>query len=81
MTHTYTTTHTDLCRRCEHPADWHRHDDTAPPLTDGHNSHGINDHDERLCPCRCVGYDPTIDGPVGEPCGCPDFASPEEGTP
>jgi hypothetical protein len=72
---TYTQTFTDLCLRCEHPRDWHRHDDMAPPNVNGHNSHGAdttgNEHD---CPCRCVGEDVTRDGwSPKDDCDCPAY--------
>ncbi|HMG43952.1 MAG TPA: hypothetical protein VK611_21645 [Acidimicrobiales bacterium] len=76
---THTRTDVDLCQRCEHPADWHRHDDTSHPNEGGHNSHGENVGEGAECPYRCLGYDCTADGPVppsGRACGCPDMVHP-----
>ena len=74
MTHTYTRTQSDLCQRCEHPADWHRHDDTSAPYVNGHNSHGGILGEDAECPYRCIGYDCTTPGPPPRwPCLCPDF--------
>ena len=75
-TYTYTSTATDLCQRCEHPIDWHRHDDSSRPHENGHNSHGAILGEQTECPYRCIGYDCTVDGPVpsgGRACGCPDY--------
>jgi hypothetical protein len=65
---------TPTCARCGHPQDWHRHDDTAPPNEDGHNSHGMDVDDDQECPYRCIGYDCEAPGsPPADPCGCPGF--------
>jgi len=79
-THTYVRTRVDLCQRCEHPRDWHRHDDTSRPNENGHNSHGVVLGEEAECPYRCVGYDCTIDGPVPtQGCYCPGFVGADRG--
>jgi hypothetical protein len=73
-----------LCARCGHRNDWHRHDDSSPPLVNGHNSHGADTTGEEAnCPCRCIGYDCRIDysDPPELPCNCPDFVPPIEETP
>jgi hypothetical protein len=56
----------DLCHRCKHPRDWHRLDDST----------NISPTDPKA-KFRCVGYDCTIDGPIGS-CEimCPDFVEP-----
>jgi len=64
------------CHRCDHPADWHRHDDSSTPGANGHNSHGSVAGEAQECPYRCIGYDGTVDGPVppgGRACDCPDM--------
>lgn len=72
--YTHTRTETDLCQRCEHSADWHRHDDSTTPGVDGHNSHGGITSEEAECPYRCIGYDCTTYGPPrGRACDCPGF--------
>ena len=61
----------EKCRRCQHPADWHRHDDEACS-----SKHPQPCHPE-IAPFRCLGYDCEAPGyPSGTPetrCGCPDF--------
>lgn len=81
LTHTQTRTDTDLCQRCEHPRDWHRHDDSSRPNESGHNSHGAVLGETAECPYRCIGYDCEADGtrPPAIPCGCPDYV-PEDQT-
>lgn len=51
------------CARCNHPQDWHRHDDTDNiPPTDPN------------CKFRCIGYDCEVGGkPPANPCDCLDF--------
>lgn len=52
-----------MCRNCNHPASWHRHDDAdnVPPT----------DPD---CKFRCIGYNCEVGGrPPLNPCTCPDF--------
>lgn len=59
------------CRRCGHPADWHRHDDEAC-----HKKHA-QPCDPSTAPFRCLGYDCERGGPIrGTPesrCGCTDY--------
>lgn len=68
-------TNTAPCRRCEHPADWHR-------LDDGSNVSPTDPAAE----FRCIGYDCTTDGGFPKPdaryeygraCDCPDFVEPD----
>jgi hypothetical protein len=56
----------NTCTRCQHPRDWHRHDDADP----------IPPDDPR-CPFRCLGYDCMGSGPPGGACDCPDFVARE----
>jgi len=61
----------ELCARCGHPSDWHRHDD----------HHCLSGHSQPCspgtAPFRCIGYDCMKDGEHGGTpetrCGCPDF--------
>lgn len=61
---------TEVCQRCGHPADWHRHDDEK-----------CSTHPQpcspETAPFRCLGYDCMALGfPAGTPesrCGCPDY--------
>ena len=61
----------ETCRRCKHPADWHRHDDVACRTT--HPQPCVPE----TAPFRCIGYDCMRDGFVGgtpaSRCGCADF--------
>lgn len=53
------------CKRCGHPADWHRFDGAQPwAVTDPRGNF------------RCIGYDCEVGGksPLN-PCQCPDFVS------
>jgi hypothetical protein len=56
-------THWLLCRRCQHPYDWHRFDDARVlELTDPKT------------PFRCLGFDPAVDNfDSGHTCDCPDL--------
>jgi hypothetical protein len=65
----------DVCGRCNHPQDWHRHDD-----------HACSTHPQPCepdtAPFRCLGYDCMADGstpagPTGTRCDCPDFVEPK----
>ena len=51
------------CKRCGHPADWHRLDDStniSPTLPEAK--------------FRCIGYDCEAPGPpVKDGCDCPDY--------
>jgi hypothetical protein len=52
-----------MCLRCRHPHDWHRLDDT------------LNlDPTDPATPFRCLGYDPSADGPLST-CDCPDVVT------
>lgn len=72
---------TDKCKRCGHPADWHRHDDEKclsthpqPCAPAGCSSEQHPTHD---APFRCLGYDCMGTGFAGGTpetrCGCHDF--------
>jgi hypothetical protein len=60
-----------LCKRCQHPADWHRHADEQ--CLSSHPQPCTPD----IAPFRCLGYDCENSGyPAGTPetrCGCMDF--------
>lgn len=70
-----------LCRRCQHPQGWHRHDDEQCLKTHPQpcSLAGTFDaqHGAPRAPFRCLGYDCERPGfPGGTPetrCGCPDF--------
>lgn len=53
-----------LCQRCEHPASWHRLDDSTNVSPTDPNAE-----------FRCIGYDCEVDytKPPEVPCGCPDY--------
>lgn len=72
---------TNLCRRCDHPEDWHRLDDTAGPwILEGTDPKAAPEG-ARPAEFRCIGYDCEADGPIGEcAIGCPDFVSSEQFT-
>ena len=58
----------DLCQRCAHPADWHRHDDALCPSC--HHQPCSPD----TAPYRCLGYDCMRPGhPKDYECLCHDF--------
>jgi len=57
------------CKRCSHPSDWHRLDD----------SKNVSPTDP-MAEFRCYGYDVTAPGEfheAGELCDCPDFVPQE----
>jgi len=50
---------------CNHPADWHRLDDSTNVSPD-----------DPAAEFRCIGYDCTTDGPIGSCAAeCPDYAA------
>lgn len=64
VTRTRTHTETGLCQRCEHPASWHRLDDST----------NVSPVDP-AAKFRCIGYDCEKPGspPTTDRCTCPDF--------
>ena len=67
-----------VCRRCNHPADWHRHDDaaclTVHPQPCSLPGTWDAQHGAPLAPFRCLGYDCMRGGPPST-CDCPDFVA------
>jgi hypothetical protein len=52
------------CKRCGHPASWHRVDDADP----------TNYGPPETWKTRCIGYDCEVGGPpIKNGCDCPDF--------
>lgn len=70
-----------ICRRCSHPASWHRHDDEKCLSTHPQPCSLPGTKDAQggapLAPFRCIGYDCEQGGyAAGTPetrCGCPDY--------
>ena len=74
-TYTYTRTDVDLCARCEHPAAWHRLDDSAGPWILEGTDPDAAPPGARPAEFRCIGYDCEADYTKPTPCrdACPDY--------